>query len=148
MTDRMRAIDAAVTARVHAEILRHHDGKLGIAHARLMADIGPGARPTDLARRLGVTKAAVGQLVALLEQQGLVERASDPSDGRAQLVRPTARAQKLFRFGRRELDEIEAEWLALLGPRRLKQLGESLERLDAWRLGASPSSPPSATDPR
>jgi DNA-binding MarR family transcriptional regulator len=133
MTDRMRAIDAAVTARVHARIQRGRSQKLGIAHARLMADLGPGARPTDLARTLGVTKAAVGQLVNVLEGQGLVERSADPSDGRAQIVRPTARAEKLFQLGRQELDEIEAEWLKVLGPGRLKQLAISLELLDGWR---------------
>jgi DNA-binding MarR family transcriptional regulator len=80
-----------------------------------------------------VTKAAVGQLVNVLEGQGLVERSADPSDGRAQIVRPTARAEKLFQLGRQELDEIEAEWLKVLGPGRLKQLAISLELLDGWR---------------
>jgi DNA-binding MarR family transcriptional regulator len=135
ITDRMRAIDAAVTARVHDRIQRNRAQKLGIAHARLMADLGPGARPTELARRLGVTKAAIGQLVNVLERQGLVERSDDPSDGRAQIVRPTARAEKLFQVGRQELDKIEAEWRKVLGPSRLKQLNNSLELLDRWRGG-------------
>lgn len=135
MTDRMRAIDAAVTSRVHAELQSHRSQKLGIAHARLMAGLGPGARPSELARRLGVTKAAIGQLVNVLEKQGLVARSADPSDGRAQIVRPTVRAEKLFRVGRRELGKIEGEWMALLGPRRLKQLAVSLELLDQWREG-------------
>jgi DNA-binding MarR family transcriptional regulator len=101
-----------------------------------MADLGLGARPTELARRLGVTKAAVGQLVNVLERQGLVERAGDPSDRRAQIVRPTPRAERLFRIGRQELDGIEAEWRKLLGASRLKQLAVSLEMLDEWRHGA------------
>jgi len=133
----MRAIDAAVTARVHARIQSGRVHKLGIAHARLMADLGPGARPTDLARTLGVTKAAIGQLVTVLEGQGLVERSADPSDGRAQIVRPTARAEKLFQVGRQELDTIEEEWLEVLGRSRLKQLTISLELLDRWRTSAA-----------
>lgn len=133
LTDRMRAIDAAVTRRVHSEILEHHDGRLGIAHARLMADLGPGARPTELARTLGITKAAVGQLLDVLEAQGLVERAADPSDGRAQIVRPTAKAARLYRAGRAELDRIEREWLDVLGPRRLADLDRALVDLDTWR---------------
>jgi DNA-binding MarR family transcriptional regulator len=135
MTDRMRAIDAAVTARVHAKIQAGRTQKLGIAHARLMADLGPGARPTELARRLGVTKAAVGQLVNVLESQGLVERAPDPADRRAQIVRPTSRAERLFQIGRQELDGIEDEWRHVLGAGRLKQLAVSLELLDRWRVG-------------
>jgi DNA-binding MarR family transcriptional regulator len=137
MTDRMRAIDAAVTARVHARIQTGRAQKLGIAHARLMADLGLGARPTELARRLGVTKAAVGQLVNVLETQGLVERAGDPSDRRAQIVRPTPRAERLFQIGREELNRIEAEWRNVLGATRLKQLAVSLELLDEWRGGGS-----------
>jgi DNA-binding MarR family transcriptional regulator len=135
MTDRMRAIDAFVTARVHATIQRNRTQKLGIAHARLMADLGPGARPSELARTLGVTKAAIGQLLKALEEQGLVERSADPSDGRAQIVRPTASAERLFRLGRQELDKIEGEWREVLGPSRLKQLARSLELLDRWRAG-------------
>jgi len=149
LTDRMRAIDAAVTGRVHREILRHHDGRLGIAHARLMADLGPGARPTDLARTLGITKAAVGQLLNMLEAQGLVERAPDPSDGRAQLVRATAKARRLYRIGRRELDRIESEWLAILGARGLAALERALVQLDRWRdVSAKPGTGASSTEVR
>jgi DNA-binding MarR family transcriptional regulator len=133
MTDRMRAIDAAVTARVHRELQKHGAEKLGIAHARLMADLPPGARPSQLARRLGVTKAAVGQLLNTLEKHGFVERAADPTDGRAQIVKPTPRAESLFQTGRRELDRIETEWLAFLGPRRMRTLQRSLEILEEWR---------------
>jgi DNA-binding MarR family transcriptional regulator len=133
LTDRMRGIDATVTVRVHAEILKHHDGRLGIAHARLMAELGAGARPTELARRLGVTKAAVGQLLDVLEAQRLIERAPDESDRRAQVIRPTARARRLYRVGRAELDRIEAEWLSMLGRRRLAELDRALTQLDEWR---------------
>ncbi len=138
LTDRMRSIDTAVTGRVHAKILEHHDGRLGIAHARLMADLGEGARPTELARRLGVTKAAVGQLVDVLEAQGLVTRVADASDGRAHVVRPTARARRLYRVGRAELDRIEVEWVELLGRRRLCELARTLIQLDGWREGLGP----------
>jgi DNA-binding MarR family transcriptional regulator len=136
MTDRMRAIDATVTARVHAQLKKHGAGNLGIAHARIMADLGPGARPSELASRLGVTKAAVGQLVATLEKEGFVTRSVDPTDGRAQIVRPTSLAQKAFQAGRRELDKIESEWLELLGSRRLGSLAGSLEVLDRWQQDA------------
>ncbi len=145
----MRAIDSAVTARVHAQLQKHGAGNLGIAHARLMADLAPGARPSELARRLGVTKAAVGQLVTTLEMEGFVERAADPSDGRARIVKPTALAEKVFQAGRRELDRIEAEWLVLLGSRRLRALAISLEILDQWQeAGRHPTSDAGHQSPR
>jgi DNA-binding MarR family transcriptional regulator len=136
LNDRMRAIDLAVTTRVHGELKKHGAGGLGVAHARLMADLGPGGRPSELARRLGVTKAAVGQLVAALEARGFVERTTDPGDRRAQIVRPTARAEAAFKIARRELDRIEAEWVELLGESRYKALARALEILDAWRQKA------------
>jgi len=133
MTDRMRALDAAVTARVHARILDHHDGKLGLAHSRVMADLGAGSRPSEIAKRLGVTKAAVGQVLGPLEEQGLVSRTADPSDGRAIVFKPTSKAARLYVVARRELDAIEAEWKAVLGKRRFQELAASLEVLDGWR---------------
>ena len=53
-----------------------------------------GNRITELAMRAGVTKQAISQLVRDLEKRGLVVRAPDPADGRAQLVcfTPTGRA--------------------------------------------------------
>lgn len=135
MNDRMRAIDASVTARVHAKVLERHGGKLGLAQARVMAELGPGARPSEIARRQGVTKAAVGQLLAPLEKQGLVTRAADPSDRRAVIVRPTSRAERLYVVARRELNAIEAEWRKLLGARRFDELEKSLEMLDRRRPG-------------
>ena len=134
MNDQMRAIDASVTARVHAKVLEHHGGKLGLAQARVMAELGSGARPSEIARRQGVTKAAVGQLLAPLEKQGLVTRAPDATDNRAVIVKPTSRAERLYVVARRELNAVEAEWRALLGPRRFEQLAASLDALDRWRL--------------
>jgi DNA-binding MarR family transcriptional regulator len=133
LTDHMRAVDAAVTARVHGEIQRLAAPELRVPHARLMADLGPAARPSELARRLGVTKAAVAQLLAHLEAHGYVERTRDPADARAALITPTARALAAYRVGRRALDEVEAEWEQLLGRERLRMLAECLELLDGWR---------------
>jgi DNA-binding MarR family transcriptional regulator len=133
LTDRMRAVDAAVTARVHGEVQRLAAPELRVPHARLMADLGPAARPSELARRLGVTKAAVAQLLAHLEAHGYVERMPDPGDARAALITPTARALAAYRVGRRALDEVEAEWEEVLGGERLRVLAECLELLDGWR---------------
>lgn len=46
-----------------------------------------GTRPSEIARRMGISKQAVGQLVADLEAMGAVERCPDPADKRARLVR-------------------------------------------------------------
>jgi DNA-binding MarR family transcriptional regulator len=45
-----------------------------------------GTRSTELAKRLGVSKQAVGRVVRELEEDGLLARALDEADGRAFLV--------------------------------------------------------------
>jgi DNA-binding MarR family transcriptional regulator len=56
---------------------------------------GP-ARLTALAAREGVTQPAMTQLIARLEEAGLLTRATDPADGRAVEVRITAEGQALL----------------------------------------------------
>ncbi len=46
-----------------------------------------GTRPSELARRLGVSKEAIGEPVDEKVATGMVERVTDPTDGRAVLVR-------------------------------------------------------------
>lgn len=45
-----------------------------------------GTRATDLARRAGITKQSVSELINQLEAGGIVERRPDPADGRAKIV--------------------------------------------------------------
>ena len=49
-----------------------------------------GMRVTDLAARVGMTKQALGEFVATLQEAGLVEVTVDQRDRRVRLVRPTA----------------------------------------------------------
>jgi len=58
------------------------------AHTALFPHLDlDGTRITVLAARLGVSKQAVAPLVDELCQWGMLEKISDPSDGRARLVR-------------------------------------------------------------
>ena len=59
-----------------------------LAQARVFQRIDrDGSRVTDLAEAAQLTKQTVGFLVEQLERAGYVERAPDPRDGRARLVR-------------------------------------------------------------
>ena len=79
---------------------RGHTG-LQPSHQVVFASLGPdGARLTDLASRAGMTKQAMGQLVDDLEALGYVERIPDPCDGRAKIVRLTAKKRAIARAGR------------------------------------------------
>lgn len=101
-----------------------------IAQARLMMGVDPdGTRISVLAARGQIAKQTATSLVDKLERAGYVERVPDPSDGRATLVRMTARAESALPLARAEEDRIEAEWRAHLGTERMNQLKEALTAL-------------------
>jgi DNA-binding MarR family transcriptional regulator len=90
-----------------------------------------GTRVSVLAERAQITKQSMAELVAHLEQLGYVERAPDPSDQRAKLVRATPRGKQLYAIAREVVAEIEAEWTRRLGEAKMRQLRELLEELNA-----------------
>ena len=98
-----------------------------VAQSRLLMGIDPdGTRLSVLADRAQIAKQTATALVDKLERGGYVERVLDPSDGRARLVRLTARAQAALPIARAEEARIEAEWEAHLGTRRMRQLRAAL----------------------
>ena len=88
-----------------------------------------GSRVTELARLAQVSKPTVVYLVDDLERLGYVERAPDPADGRAKLIRLTERGVRAQRAGREIVTEIEQDWSDLLGERDFAKLRELLQRL-------------------
>lgn len=88
-----------------------------------------GTRPTELARRAGVTPQATAEFVRYLEQRGYVERTPDPADGRARLVVLTPRGQQAAAAAREAFAEIEARWRDHIGNHRLAELTGMLEEL-------------------
>jgi DNA-binding MarR family transcriptional regulator len=85
---------------------------------------------SELARRAQITKQSMAELVEHLERHGYVERVADPADRRAKLVRTTARGQAVYAVARDVIAEIECEWTALLGARKMRQLRELLQELN------------------
>jgi len=100
------------------------------AQARVFQRIAQGgSRLTDLAEQAQITKQSAGFLVDQLERAGYVERAPDPSDARARLVRIAPRGAAAIPIAAAIVAEVEAEWAAHLGRRRMAQLQEHLARL-------------------
>jgi DNA-binding MarR family transcriptional regulator len=89
-----------------------------------------GTRISVLARRAGVTRQSMTQLVEHLERHGYVERVPDPADGRAQLVRATPRGSAVFTVVREFVAEVDARLEARLGPAKVQRLRTLLEELD------------------
>jgi DNA-binding MarR family transcriptional regulator len=90
-----------------------------------------GTRLTMLAERAQVTKQLMNYFVNLLVQMGYLQRAADPSDGRARLVRFTERGHAFERAAEAAIADIEAGWAAQLGPKKMRKLRSLLGRLDS-----------------
>jgi DNA-binding MarR family transcriptional regulator len=119
-----RLLDERALDRVNREARKI---RLRPAHTSLFPHIDrEGTRLTELARRLGVTKQAVGQLVTDLEGLGVLERVDDPADGRAKLVRFTDKGLKALHHGLSVLRGIEAALERRLGPERTQALHQAL----------------------
>lgn len=110
------------------------------AHLALLPHLdAEGTRITALAERLGVTKQAVSQTVAELEALGLLERAPDPSDGRARLVMLTEAGWERIALGLDSLLELERSLNRGLPRGAMAGLNELLDRLDEKLDALAPS---------
>lgn len=130
-----RRVDALAVARIREDL-----GQPGLrtAHTALFPHIDvAGTRPTEVARRMGVTKQAVGPLLDELVDMGILEKIPDPADGRARLVRYPAGESALL-DGLARLVRLEDELAEGVGVEAFEALHEGLTRLDALldRLGA------------
>ena len=115
--------------RALARVARASRGRVALrpAHTRLLPHLTmEGVRLTDLAAKLGVTKQAVGQLVADLESMGVVATVPDPDDARAKRVRLTPKGIQGIHQGLAVLREIEGEIEAALGAKAMGALREAL----------------------
>ena len=81
---RARAISARLAGELHPDLDGAAYGLLA-----LLEDAGP-LRAGDLVARLGLDKSTVSRQVSHLADLGLVDRAADPVDGRAQVLTPSA----------------------------------------------------------
>ena len=100
------------------------------AQARLAQRIADnGSRLTELAESAQVTKQTASLLVAALEREGIVERAPDPEDGRARLIRLTERGRAGGLEAMQVVMAVEREWTEHLGEELTGQLREALVRL-------------------
>jgi len=101
------------------------------AHTNLFPHIDhDGTRLTDLAKRVGISKQAVGQLVEELEAMGALQRVPDPSDGRAKLIRFKREGRGSIMAGLTILDEVAHDLTASIGAPRMDQLLSILQDLE------------------
>lgn len=118
--------------RAIARVRERTGADVRVAHTTLLPHVDlEGTRATEIARRLGVSKQAAGQLIDELVAMGQLERVSDPRDARAKLVRFTTRGRRAMLEGLGVLGELEAELARELGQSRIAALHATLALLVA-----------------
>jgi DNA-binding MarR family transcriptional regulator len=125
---------------VIAEFVRRLDEKgyadLRPAHGIIFQELrNGGATGTELAKRLGVTKQAVSQILTELEQHGYVQRTEHPNGGRWRLVVLTDKALDHLAVAGPVLHQLESELAAQLDDADLTELRAKLARLVRVMVG-------------
>jgi DNA-binding MarR family transcriptional regulator len=104
---------------------------LDAAHLNVFQYPGPqGARPSELAAQLRISKQALNYLLGELERLGYLERRPDPDDLRSKRIVLTPRGTSAILVIRDAVAEMETAWSERLGPKRFAQLRRLLVELD------------------
>jgi len=102
------------------------------AHLNVFQYPGPqGARPSELAARLRISKQALNYLLGELERLHYLERRPDPDDLRSKRIALTPRGSSAIGVIRDAVAEIEAAWAQQLGTTRFAELRAILLDLGA-----------------
>ena len=109
----------------------HGFDDLDAAHLNVFQYPGPqGARPSELAARLRISKQALNYLLGELERLDYLERRPDPTDLRSKRVVLTQRGTTAIGVIREAVGEVEADWAERLGPKRFDVLRDLLLELN------------------
>jgi DNA-binding MarR family transcriptional regulator len=121
----------AGSEQLHRRLAERGHADVRIPHAAPLQFLDDeGTQVSELARRAQMTKQSMAELVAHLERHGYVERVPDPADRRAKLVRATPRGLEVYKIARDTVEEIEHDWAALIGTKKMRQLRELLTELN------------------
>jgi DNA-binding MarR family transcriptional regulator len=105
---------------------------LSFAELRLLSALRlapSGRRPSDLGHELHLTASGVTRALLPLERRGIVERHSDPGDGRASLALLTPTGRTLLEDATSHAAENAARLLRRLSVGQAKQLQRLLEEV-------------------
>lgn len=127
----LRLAHGRVAAHLAHGLAAAGDPPLHGAATQPLFDHPEGLRLTELAARAGVTKQAMAEMVEAMIAAGYVERAQDPTDGRARRLRLTRYGREVGRRVRALVLEIEARWAAQVGAARIDALLETLRAIAA-----------------
>ncbi len=101
---------------------RGFDG-LEAAHLNVFQYPGPeGARPSELAAELGMSKQALNYMLGELERLDYLERLPDPEDTRSKRIALTARGSAAVKTMLDAVRAVEHDWRRELGAKEFEQL--------------------------
>ncbi len=130
MGSMMRVAHQWVLDQVYAGVVAAGFEDLGRFHVSMFRYPTPdGQRPTALAEQLQITKQSVNDLIGDMEARGYLVREPDPTDGRARVIRLTAKGHQLDKTVYDAVGSAERAIADLLGPRRFAQLHDALEEV-------------------
>ena len=125
-----RRLVRALTERTRAEVAGAGFPDVRPVHNLVFALVERGgARTTDMASQLGMTKQAVTLMVDYLEARGYVTRVADPGDRRAKLVELTEGGRAAARASLEGVERLERAGVAQLGADRMAALKGTLVEL-------------------
>ena len=128
-----------LVARWIERLLAAHEPPLTVAqYLALEAAASGEVAGADLARRTAVSPAAVSQLLAGLEDAGLLQRTRSDEDRRRQALTLTMAGVETLRSARLELRLGIAGALGEMPPHEADALADALERVGAILAGAPP----------
>jgi len=129
-----QAVQSHMLRRLHESGCADFDA----AHLPVFGYPGPqGARPSELAARLGMSKQALNYLLGSLERAGYLERQPHPDDSRSRRIALTPRGLSAVKVIRDAVAELETSWTQVLGPKRFAQLRKMLQELGRTPLPPS-----------
>lgn len=126
----MRVVHQWVLEHVYARVVAAGYEDLGRSQVSIFRYPTPdGLRPSELAEQLRITKQSVNGVLRDMEALGYLTRVRDPSDGRARVIRLTAKGKHLEAIvydGARSAERAIAE---LLGQSGFAHLRSSLGKV-------------------
>ncbi|MDE3200452.1 MAG: MarR family transcriptional regulator [Acidobacteriota bacterium] len=120
----------AIHRRIIADLNATGFSDLRLPHIAVFQYPGPdGENPSILAKRAGMSKQAMNQLLGSLEDFGYLLRTKAPEEGRSRVVRFTQRGRDAYNRISEILRQVEKEWSRELGSAQFTQLKSLLVRV-------------------
>jgi DNA-binding MarR family transcriptional regulator len=103
---------------------------LKLCFGQVLTLMGPaGGRIQQIAAIHDVSKQAISAIATELEELGYLQRQADPADARQVLLHFTARGEQLIADSVSSVDELEAEFAAIVGQTAIKRMNTTLQNL-------------------